>query len=80
MKKTLDLGCGQNPRNPFYADEVFGVDIVKSNQKNILLADLVIEKIPFPDSTFDFVTAYDFIEHIPRLLYYKRNVLNHSYS
>jgi hypothetical protein len=46
LKKTLNLGCGQNPRNPFYADEVFGVDIVKSNQKNILLADLVIEKFP----------------------------------
>jgi SAM-dependent methyltransferase len=72
LKKTLDLGCGQNPRNPFNADEVFGVDIVKSYQKNIFLADLVIEKIPFPDSTFDFVTAYDFIEHIPRLLYYKK--------
>ncbi len=25
--KTLDLGCGTKPRNPFAADTAFGVDI-----------------------------------------------------
>jgi len=32
-------------------------------------ADLAIEPIPYPSDCFDFVTAYDFLEHIPRLLY-----------
>jgi SAM-dependent methyltransferase len=38
-------------------------------ESNIVKYDLVIEKIPFNDNTFDFVTAHDFIEHIPRLIY-----------
>lgn len=68
--KSLDLGCGHFPRNPFKASEVFGVD-VRTNQAhpNIVGADLVTEKIPFPDHFFDCITAFDFIEHIPRVVY-----------
>jgi SAM-dependent methyltransferase len=29
----------------------------------------VIEKIPHEDDFFEYVTAHDFIEHVPRLLY-----------
>ena len=50
LKKSLDLGSGEFPRNPYNADELFGVDIVKFNNKNILQSDLVINPIPFPDS------------------------------
>jgi len=71
MKSSLDLGCGEYPKNPFNAENLFGVDIVASSNTNIRRADLVIEKIPFKDSSFDYVTAYDFLEHIPRLTYYK---------
>ena len=67
--KTLDLGCGVNPRNPFGADELYGIDIRPNENENIRVADLAIEPIPFPDEYFDFVTAYDFIEHIPRIIY-----------
>lgn len=54
---------------------VHGVDIREDLQKNIVKADLAIESIPFPDEYFDFVTANDFIEHIPRLIYtpHRRN-------
>ena len=72
LKKSLDLGSGEFPRNPFNAEELFGVDIVKFKSKNVLQSDLVINPIPFSDSSFDYVTAYDFLEHIPRLLYYKK--------
>lgn len=72
MKSSLDLGSGESPRNPYGADSLFGVDIVKTKNTSILQSDLVINPIPFPDSNFDFVTAYDFLEHIPRLMYYKR--------
>ena len=68
MTKSLDLGCGNNPHNPFNADELFGVDIF-SPHSNVKIADLSIEKIPYDDNEFDYVTAYDFLEHIPRLLY-----------
>jgi len=67
--KTLDLGCGLKPRNPFNADELFGIDIRPNENQNIKVADLAIEEIPFPDDHFDYVSAYDFIEHIPRVIY-----------
>ena len=73
MKNHLDIGCGSNPRNPFNADNIFGIDISdRSNKKNdfhFIKSNLCIEDIPFKDSFFDTVSAYDFIEHIPRILY-----------
>lgn len=69
MSKTLDLGCGTVPRNVFGADEVFGVDVRDGLGPNIRAADLAIEPIPFDDDTFDYVTAHDFLEHIPRVAY-----------
>ena len=69
MSKSLDLGCGKSPKNPFNADEVFGIDIREDVDRKIYHADLVIEPIPFADNFFDYVTAHDFIEHIPRILY-----------
>jgi SAM-dependent methyltransferase len=65
--RTLDLGCGANPRNPFNADETFGVDI-RDLGGGIRKANLFIEPIPFDDGYFNFVSAYDFIEHVPRVL------------
>jgi SAM-dependent methyltransferase len=75
MTRSLDLGCGANPKNTFNADEVFGIDVREDLQANIRKADLVIEPIPFPDCYFDFVTAHDFLEHVPRLVYapHRRN-------
>lgn len=71
MSKTLDLGSGPNPKNPFNAAEVFGIDLGSRPDinPNIVAADLVLGPIPFAAETFDFVTAYDFIEHIPRIIY-----------
>ena len=66
---SLDLGCGPSPRNHFSADIVYGVDLKQNPELNIFPADLAIDPIPFEDSFFDFVTAHDFIEHIPRLMY-----------
>jgi SAM-dependent methyltransferase len=61
MTISLDLGCGETIRNPYQANQVIGLDIQD--------ADLAIEPIPYKDNYFDYVTAYDFLEHIPRLLY-----------
>jgi SAM-dependent methyltransferase len=65
---ALDIGCGSEPRNPFKAPIVYGIDI-REGVPNIRNADLVVEPIPFPDSTIDYLTAYDFIEHVPRVIY-----------
>jgi SAM-dependent methyltransferase len=67
--KTLDLGCGETPKNPFKCAEVYGIDIRENVSENIKSADLAIEPIPFADESFDYVTAFDFIEHVPRVIY-----------
>lgn len=69
MTKSLDLGCGPRPKNPFNADEVFGIDVRDDIPANIRSADLAVEPIPFDDNLFDYVSAHDFLEHIPRVLY-----------
>jgi SAM-dependent methyltransferase len=70
-RKSLDLGCGFRPKNPFNAEELYGIDILALDIKDFefKMADLNIEPIPYPDNYFDYVTAFDFIEHVPRLLY-----------
>jgi SAM-dependent methyltransferase len=69
MTKSLDLGCGPNPKNLFSADEVYGIDIRDDLGPHIRKADLVIEPIPYEDDSFDFLTAVDFVEHVPRIIY-----------
>src|SRR5471030_2943360 len=69
MTKTLDLGCGSNPRNPFSADEFFGIDVRDDVDSNVKKADLVLESMPYENESFEYLTAYDFIEHVPRVIY-----------
>ena len=66
---ALDLGCGEKPKNFFQANKVFGIDVRDDLSNNVVKADLVVSKIPFSDASFDFVTAHDFLEHIPRVIY-----------
>ena len=68
MKKSLDLGCGLSPKNPFNADDLYGIDIRESNAR-VLVADLAVEPIPFEDEFFEYCSAFDFLEHIPRVIY-----------
>ena len=69
--KHLDLGSGSNPRNPFSADELYGVDIIDIN--NLYLnfkyakCNLSLDPLPFDDDYFDSVSAYDLFEHILRV-------------
>ena len=78
MKKvSIDLGCGKAPKNSFNCDVSYGIDINPSLASSVIkIADLAIESIPFPDRYFDVVTAYDFIEHVPRLIYVDGKRLN----
>lgn len=68
--RSLDLGCGEQPRNIFGISDAWGLDIRNPhNHTNIKTADLAVEQIPFSDGYFSHITAFDFIEHIPRVLY-----------
>lgn len=66
---SLDLGSGPNPKNPFKAPTLYGIDIVEQDRPNIFHIDLNLEKLPFADCSLDYITAYDFLEHIPRMIY-----------
>lgn len=66
MSISIDLGCGKEIRNPFNADTAIGIDIIDSETQNYMKADLFRSPIPFEDASVDFVTAFDFIEHVPR--------------
>lgn len=71
ITRHLDLGCGKVPRNPYRRDQLFGVDISAQtgvDNATIVQANLALEPIPFADAHFDSVSAYDFIEHVPRVL------------
>jgi SAM-dependent methyltransferase len=69
--KHLDLGCGTKPRNPYRQQELYGLDIraglIEPGVKEIRAANLCIEPIPFESDSFDSLSAYDFLEHIPRV-------------
>jgi len=67
--KHLDLGCGFNPRNPYNADDIYGIDIYPEVIKlgpNFKCVNLSVQPIPFDDNFFDSISAFDVLEHIPR--------------
>ena len=66
---SLDLGCGEKPRNPLECINAYGLDIRNLDIENVVCADVVLQPIPFSDGFFDVISAYDFIEHIPRVIY-----------
>ncbi len=68
MTRHLDLGCGAKPRNPYGRDALFGIDLAGDASGPIRRANLALEPIPFDDDSFDSVSAYDFFEHVPRVL------------
>ncbi len=69
--RHLDLGCGASPRNPYGRAELCGVDIRALPGKpafDYRVANLALDPIPFDDHSFGSVSAFDFIEHVPRIL------------
>ena len=66
----LDLGCGEHPRNPYGRAKLYGVDIRAPEgavDYEHRVANLVLEPIPFADSSLGSVSAFDYLEHVPRL-------------
>lgn len=69
--RHLDLGCGKFPRNPYGRAALAGVD-VRAQPEGVAfdyrVANLAVQPIPFEDDAFGSVSAFDFLEHVPRLL------------
>jgi SAM-dependent methyltransferase len=72
LTRHLDLGCGYSPKNPLNQSMLYGCDLLDIpgawDSPNFVYkqADIVFQGIPYPDSYFDSVSAFDFIEHVPR--------------
>ncbi|PXW94790.1 methyltransferase family protein [Sphaerotilus hippei] len=73
--RHLDLGCGRCPRNPYGRRQLCGVDLQALDPADLpdpsiqyRVANLVLHPIPWPDHSFASVSAFDFIEHVPRLI------------
>jgi SAM-dependent methyltransferase len=68
VKRSLDIGSGPNPKNPFNASTVYGVDIRSYDiNESVKKCNLGFDQIPFESKYFDSVTAFDVLEHIPRI-------------
>lgn len=69
--KQLDIGVGgANRIEEGY--EGYGVDIHPQERpwlKENKAADLAVQPFPYEDNMFDLCTAYDVLEHIPKMLY-----------
>ncbi len=62
---SIDLGSGPAPRNSFMCKRNFGLDILSG--ENVIFADLFAGRFPIDDASVDVFTAYDFLEHVPRV-------------
>jgi SAM-dependent methyltransferase len=74
--RHLDIGCGTRPRNPYHRRHLCGTDLrpwdpatpLPAPDFDYRVANLVLAPIPWPDNHFASVSAFDFLEHVPRLL------------
>lgn len=75
MKVALDVGCGSKPRNPYKCEKLLMLE-PSSSDENVIPCFLGFEPIPLETSSIDVVTAFDVIEHIPRVVWKDSRVCN----
>ena len=66
MTISIDLGSGVDIRNPSMIKSLVSISLM---QKMSLITTYFLN-YPLPDESVDFVTAHDFIEHVPRQQYF----------
>lgn len=73
-KNSLDIGCGDRMR---IADGCmgYGVDLHVMGT-NVFNLDCFVENLPIEDNAIDYVFAYDFLEHVPTVVYYSDKLFN----
>jgi SAM-dependent methyltransferase len=64
--RHLDLGAGHNPRNPLRMESLAAVDIIQADYPGFRQVSVGSE-LPFATNSFACTSAFDFLEHIPRV-------------
>lgn len=67
MGKSLDIGSGPIPKNPFNVTSIYGVDLREEKDNNVVKGDFGLGYLPFENNYFEYITAFDVLEHIPRV-------------
>ncbi|MCK5537831.1 MAG: methyltransferase domain-containing protein [Bacteroidales bacterium] len=65
---SLDIGSGPIPKNPFQSDILYGADFRADEKNNVVYSDLSLGQLPFENEKCDFITAFDVLEHIQRVV------------
>ena len=75
MTISVDFGGGLHPRNPYKAENLIVIDgfLKKEGVINCMIG---FEDVPLDDSSVDYVTAFDFIEHVPRAIWKDGKLIN----
>ena len=61
---SIDLGCGGS----IHGENTIGIDISSDTSADII-GNIAFEKLPFDNSSVDKIFIYDFIEHIPFMIW-----------
>ena len=72
---ALDIGCGDRPCNPYKCDELLMLEPSRQGD-GIITCHLGIDPIPLETSSLDVITAFDVVEHIPRVIYKDNKICN----
>ncbi len=65
---SLDLGSGSHPANPFKLKKCIGIDL-RAQGINVVNVDLSSDPIPFENNSIGIISAFHFLEHVPRISY-----------
>ena len=75
LSLAVDLGSGPEPANPFGCKNVIGIDSCAFGEK-VRQCWVGLDPLPLGDSVANVVTAFDFIEHLPRALWVDGRLVN----
>ena len=75
---AVSVGSGPTPENPYNSKRVIGIDPTceAAEGHEVVSCWIGFEPIPLEDNTADIVTAFDFLEHLPRAIWKDGTLIN----